>query len=152
MEELGIGRPSTYASILGILQDRKYISIEKNRIEPKKNGQLLSEFLRYYFTRYVDDDFTANMEDNLDKVALNSLNWRDMLSEFWKNFNDNIKKVKGLDTIETIKKVQSLSEYFLPINMKCTICKDGKLELRWGRFSLFIACCLLYTSDAADDP
>ena len=117
LEELGIGRPSTYASILGILQDRKYISIEKNRIEPKKNGQLLSEFLRYYFTRYVDDDFTANMEDNLDKVALNSLNWRDMLSEFWKNFNDNIKKVKGLDTIETIKKVQSLSEYFLPINI-----------------------------------
>ncbi|MEL6711593.1 MAG: type I DNA topoisomerase [Pseudomonadota bacterium] len=150
MEELGIGRPSTYATILGILKDRKYVNISHGSIRPERNGQILSEFLKHYFVKYVDDGFTASMEENLDKVALGELVWKDVLEDFWKHFIDNIQSVKSCDTIAVVRKVEELSRYFLPVGIECKKCNKGKLELRWGRFSLFIACNRYPDCDACD--
>ena len=86
LEELGIGRPSTYASILQVLRDRKYVQFEKRRFIPEDRGRLVTTFLSKFFTRYVDYDFTANLEEELDAIASGEVSWKEALRQFWKDF------------------------------------------------------------------
>ena len=87
MEELGIGRPSTYASILTVLRDREYVRMDKNRFVPEDKGRLVTAFLEQFFRRYVEYDFTAALEEKLDKVSAGEMAWKDLLREFWKDFH-----------------------------------------------------------------
>src|SRR6202162_2714180 len=94
MEELGIGRPSTYASILQVLKDRKYVRIDKRRLVPEDRGRVVVSFLESFFARYVDFDFTAKLEEQLDRVSNNEVAWRELLREFWKGFIGAVGEIK----------------------------------------------------------
>src|SRR6202012_3178658 len=96
MEELGIGRPSTYASILQVLKDRKYVRLDKKRLIPEDRGRIVVAFLESFFARYVEYDFTASLEDKLDLVSNNEIAWRDVLRDFWKDFIGAIDETKEL--------------------------------------------------------
>ena len=87
MEELGIGRPSTYASIVSVIQEREYVRKEKNRLIPEDKGRLVTAFLSNYFRRYVGYDFTASLEGELDEITAGERNWQDVLARFWKDFS-----------------------------------------------------------------
>src|SRR5581483_7348380 len=87
MEELGIGRPSTYASILTVLRDRAYVRMDKNRFVPEDKGRLVTAFLEHFFRRYVEYDFTADLEEKLDLVSAGELDWKALLRDFWRGFN-----------------------------------------------------------------
>src|SRR5690606_30640405 len=87
MEELGIGRPSTYTAILKTLEDRDYVAIEKRRLVPQSKGRLLSAFLENFFAKYVGYDFTADLEEKLDEISDGKLVWKDVLRDFWKDFS-----------------------------------------------------------------
>src|SRR5277367_3369097 len=86
MEELGIGRPSTYSSTVAVLQDRDYVRKEKNRLVPEDKGRLVTAFLEAFFARYVEYDFTADLEERLDKIANHEIDWKQVLRDFWRNF------------------------------------------------------------------
>src|SRR6201999_4225453 len=96
MEELGIGRPSTYASILQVLKDRSYVRLEKRRLYPEDKGRGVVAFLESYFTKYVEYDFTADLEDQLDRVSNNELGWRELLRDFWVDFTGAVDSIKDL--------------------------------------------------------
>src|SRR6202012_2980821 len=96
MEELGIGRPSTYASILQVLKDRNYVRLEKRRLYPEDKGRVVVAFLESYFTKYVEYDFTADLEDQLDRVSNNELGWRELLRDFWVDFTGAVDSIKDL--------------------------------------------------------
>ncbi len=149
LEELGIGRPSTYASILSVLQDRKYATIEKKRFYPSELGRLLTVFLVKYFTRYVEYGFTADMETDLDKIAEGDIPWKKLLADFWQGFNKEISTVSEYKTGDVIAYVQEALEFHLfrkkdsqeyKENKKCGSCSDGKLSLKLGKYGAFLAC------------
>src|SRR5947208_10926034 len=96
MEELGIGRPSTYASILQVLKDRKYVRLEKRRLIPEDRGRIVVAFLENFFQRYVEYDFTAGLEDQLDRVSNNEIEWREVLRDFWRDFTGAVSEIKDL--------------------------------------------------------
>src|SRR5258707_4374794 len=96
MEELGIGRPSTYASILQVLQDRGYVRIDKKRLVADDRGRVLTAFLDNFFARYVAYDFTAGLEEDLDRVSNNEIAWRDLLRNFWRDFIGAVNEIKDL--------------------------------------------------------
>ena len=96
MEELGIGRPSTYASILQVLRDRKYVRLDKRRLYPEDRGRIVVAFLESYFARYVEYDFTAGLEDKLDLISNNEIAWREVLRDFWRDFIGAIDETKDL--------------------------------------------------------
>jgi DNA topoisomerase-1 len=102
MEELGIGRPSTYASILQVLKDRKYVRIDKRRLVPEDRGRIVVSFLENFFARYVDFDFTANLEEQLDRVSNNEIEWRDLLRDFWRDFTAAVGEIKDLSITQVI--------------------------------------------------
>src|SRR6202035_1910628 len=102
MEELGIGRPSTYASILQVLKDRKYVRLDKRRLYPEDKGRVVVAFLESYFTKYVEYDFTAGLEDQLDRVSNNELGWRDLLRDFWTDFIAAVGEIKDLKISQVI--------------------------------------------------
>lgn len=151
LEELGIGRPSTYATIISVLQDRQYVTMDKKRFTPSELGRLVTAFLVGFFEKYVQYDFTAELETNLDKIAEGSLGWRSLLSEFWKGFNDNVSEVSDRKIGEVIEYVEKALEYHLfgdkqgnkesiEKNKKCPSCLDGMLNLKLGKFGAFLAC------------
>lgn len=149
LEELGIGRPSTYASIISVLQDRKYVRVEKKRFFPNDLGRLVTTFLVGFFKKYVEYDFTANLESELDKVAEGKLEWKKLLVNFWAGFNQNIDKVKNqhiTDVIDYIEDSLGLHLYGeknsdeYKKNKKCPSCTNGKLNLRLGKYGPFLAC------------
>src|SRR5258707_1303500 len=108
MEELGIGRPSTYASILQVLQDRGYVRIDKKRLVPDDKGRVLTAFLENFFARYVEYDFTAGLEEDLDRVSNNEIAWRDLLRDFWRDFIGAVDEIKDLrvgDVIDALNDV-----------------------------------------------
>ena len=96
MEELGIGRPSTYASILKVLQDRDYVTLDKRRFTPSDKGRLVTAFLENFFAKYVQYDYTADLEERLDKVSAGDLNWKALLKDFWTQFSSHIDETKEL--------------------------------------------------------
>ncbi len=149
LEELGIGRPSTYASIISVLQDRKYVNIEKKRFYPSDIGRLLTSFLTGFFKKYVEYDFTAELELQLDEVAEGKEKWKTLLSKFWTGFNSNVEQVSEQTITEVIAYVQEALDFHLfgepdtpeyEKNKKCGSCTDGKLSLKLGKYGAFLAC------------
>lgn len=149
LEELGIGRPSTYASIISVLQDRNYVTVEKKRFFPADLGRLVTAFLTGFFEKYVEYDFTASLEDELDKIAEGQMDWKKLLLNFWTGFNENVGNVSQKDIAEVIKYVENALDFYLfgkqgseeyENNKKCKSCKDGILSLKLGKYGAFLAC------------
>lgn len=147
MEELGIGRPSTYASILQVLKDRAYVTVEKNRFVPEESGRLLTAFLERFFGRYVEYDFTAGLEDELDDVSGGRAQWQAVLERFWRDFKPRTGEVMEQKPSEiTAALDEFLGDYLFPDKgdgndpRQCPVCTAGRLALRGGRFGPFIAC------------
>ncbi len=148
LEELGIGRPSTYASIISVISNRGYADIENKRFFPTDRGKLLSAFLEKLFSKYVDYDFTAKLEDQLDDITAGKENWIKVLEEFWKDFNLNVADVKEKRTREVLDMLnESLGSLIFEvdkdgkINRKCKLCDSGQLSLKNSfRGGAFIGC------------
>jgi DNA topoisomerase-1 len=147
MEELGIGRPSTYAAILQVLQDRGYVRIEKKRLVPEDKGRVVVGFLESFFTRYVEYDFTANLEEQLDRISNNEIDWRKVLRDFWIDFIGSVNDIKNLRVTQVLDALNDLlAPHIFPPHADgtdpraCPQCGTGKLSLKLGRFGAFIGC------------
>ena len=147
LEELGIGRPSTYASILQVLKDRAYVRLDKNRFFPEESGRLLTAFLERYFERYVSYDFTAGLEEELDDVSGGRADWQDVLNAFWRDFKPRTAEVMEQKPSDVTAALDAfLAPWLFPDKgdgadpRLCPKCGEGRLSLRGGRFGSFIAC------------
>ena len=148
MEELGIGRPSTYASIVTTIQDRDYVRKDGNRLIPEDKGRLVTAFLENYFRRYVGYDFTADLEDQLDKVSAADANYKDVLGRFWTDFSAAIAETSELRITEVLEKINDILEphLFPPLEdggdpRLCPNCQKGRLSMRTARSGgAFIGC------------
>ena len=147
LEELGIGRPSTYASIMQVLQDRNYVRLDKRRFEPEDRGRIVTAFLQKFFTRYVDYDFTARLEEELDAIAAGSLAWKEALRLFWSDFIKTVEGTKGLTITEVIDHLNhDLGAHLFPPHADgsdprlCPACHKGELSLKLGKFGAFVGC------------
>jgi DNA topoisomerase-1 len=147
MEELGIGRPSTYAAILQVLRDRGYVRIDKKRLIPEDKGRVVVGFLESFFQRYVEYDFTANLEEQLDKVANNEIDWKQVLQDFWVDFIGAVNDIKELRVTHVLDALNDLLEpHIFPQpadggdRRKCPNCATGRLSLKLGRYGAFIGC------------
>ena len=147
MEELGIGRPSTYASIIKTLKDRAYVRIEKNRFFAEESGRLVTAFLERFFERYVGFDYTAGLEEELDDVSGGRAEWQAVLDAFWRDFKPRTAEVMEQKPSEVTAALdQFLAPYLFPEKADggdprlCPNCGAGQLALRGGRFGAFIAC------------
>ena len=147
MEELGIGRPSTYASILKVLQDRDYVTLDKRRFIPADKGRLVIAFLEEFFTKYVQYDYTAELEERLDLVSDGKLEWKKLLANFWDGFSAQVDGTKELRITQVLDALNiALGPMVFPQKedgsdpRKCTSCDDGQLSLKVSRFGSFIGC------------
>lgn len=150
MEELGIGRPSTYAAIMQVLRDRNYVNMDKRRFVPEDRGRLVTTFLAKFFTRYIDYDFTANLEEELDAIASGHVEWKDALRLFWGDFKKAVDDTKELTITNVIDHLDAeLGPHFFPEgdeSRKCVACaenkelEEGRLGLKLGKFGAFIGC------------
>ncbi|QIB32315.1 type I DNA topoisomerase [Ancylobacter pratisalsi] len=147
MEELGIGRPSTYASVLAVLRDREYVRLEKRRLMPEDKGRLVTAFLESFFERYVEYDFTADLEEKLDKISAGELEWKDVLRDFWLNFAAAVGETKDLRVSEVLSALdEMLTAHIFPPKEDgtdprlCPNCGNGRLSLKVGKFGAFIGC------------
>jgi DNA topoisomerase-1 len=147
MEELGIGRPSTYASILQTLKDREYVRIDKNRFYPEESGRLLTAFLERFFERYVSYDFTAGLEDSLDDISGGRAEWQAVLEAFWRDFKPKTAEIMDQKPSEVTAALDDfLAPYLFPDKADgsdprlCPACGEGRLALRGGKFGAFVAC------------
>ena len=146
LEELGIGRPSTYASIIKVLQDRDYVILDKKRFNPHDRGRIVSIFLEKYFNQYVEYDFTADLENQLDEISDGKLDWKDVLRNFWETFkqlcDDTVSK-SNREVIDVLD--DALGAHFFPpegndASRKCPTCENGRLGIKVGKFGGFIGC------------
>mgnify|MGYP003700859205 CR=1 FL=1 len=147
MEELGIGRPSTYAATLKTLEDRGYVEIDKRRLVPEAKGRLVIAFLESFFERYVEYDFTAALEEKLDQISDGKLAWKDVLREFWRDFSTAVADIKELRVTEVL---DALNEELAPLVFParedggepraCPRCGNGQLSLKLGRYGAFVGC------------
>jgi DNA topoisomerase-1 len=147
MEELGIGRPSTYASTLAVLQDRDYVRIEKKRLIPEDKGRLVVAFLESFFKRYIEYDFTADLEEKLDLISDHKLEWKDVLRDFWRDFTAAVDEIKDLRVGEVLEALNELlGPHIFPAKADggdpraCPSCGNGRLSLKTGKFGAFIGC------------
>ncbi len=143
LEELGIGRPSTYASILSVLQERDYVKLVQKRFIPEDRGRIVTAFLENYFNRYVQYDYTAHLENKLDDITNGKAEWKAVLTDFWALFNKTIKDVEPFkmgQVLETVAKTLETNLFPTEESRVCPECKTGKLSLRVGRFGAFIGC------------
>jgi DNA topoisomerase I len=147
LEELGIGRPSTYASTLQTLKDRGYVRLDKNRFVPEENGRLVTAFLERFFERYVSYDYTAELEDELDDVSGGRLDWQKLLEDFWRDFKPKAGEVMERQPSEVTAELDEfLAPWLYPPKADggdprlCPQCGLGRLGLRGGRFGAFVAC------------
>ncbi len=147
LEELGIGRPSTYASIMAVLQERKYVRIEKMRFIPEDRGRIVTVFLENFFKKYVEYDFTAQLEEYLDNVSNGEMEWKKLLGGFWVKFIKNIDAVKPLQISEVIEKIDEVLSYHLFPPREdgsdpriCPECGKGRLSIKLGKFGAFLGC------------
>ncbi len=147
MEELGIGRPSTYASILTVLRDRAYVRMDKNRFVPEDAGRLVTAFLEQFFHRYVEYDFTAGLEEKLDLVSAGELDWKALLREFWTDFHAAVGEISELrmgQVLDTLN--EALGPHIFPERPDgtdprgCPTCETGRLSLKAGKYGAFIGC------------
>ena len=146
LEELGIGRPSTYASIIKVLQDRDYVILDKKRFNPHDRGRIVSIFLEKYFNQYVEYDFTADLENQLDEISDGKLDWKEVLRKFWETFKQLCDETVGKSNREVIDVLdEALGPHFFPPNgsdekRKCPTCDNGRLGIKVGKFGGFIGC------------
>ena len=147
MEELGIGRPSTYASILSVLRDREYVRLENKRFIPEDRGRLVTAFLTSFFERYVDSGFTAGLEEQLDDISGGRADWRAVMHAFWDHFSLAVEQTRELKISDVIDALDAdLGEHFFPARADggdprlCPACHSGRLGLKLGRHGSFIGC------------
>ena len=147
LEELGIGRPSTYASILQTLKDREYVRVEKGRFVPEESGRLVTAFLERFFEKYVSYDYTAELEEELDDVSGGRLEWQKLLQDFWRDFHPKTGEVMDQKPSEITAAIDEfLAPWLFPDKgdgtdpRLCPQCGNGRLSLRGGKFGAFIAC------------
>lgn len=147
MEELGIGRPSTYASTLQTLRDREYVNLDGKRLVPEDKGRLVTAFLESFFDRYVEFDFTAALEEKLDRISAGELSWKDVLRDFWKEFSNTVHEIKDLRVSEVLEALnEMLAAHVFPDAgngedpRKCPACGSGRLSLKVSRFGAFVGC------------
>ena len=149
MEELGIGRPSTYASIIKVLQDRAYVRTESRRFFPEDRGRLVTSFLSSFFDKYFQYDFTADLEENLDNISAGSAEWTKVLNQFWQDFKPQTEKVLEFSPQDVRTAIDNdLGNLFFPATddktseqqRQCPKCDDGRLGLNFGRHGAYIAC------------
>jgi DNA topoisomerase-1 len=149
MEELGIGRPSTYASILSVLQERNYVRLESRRFVPEDRGRLVTAFLENFFAKYVEYSFTADLENKLDEISAGNLNYIQVLRDFWRDFKGTVDEIQGLRVSHVLDALDAeLGPHLFPVNEEdpahdpraCPKCGDGRLGLRLGKFGAFIGC------------
>ena len=147
LEELGIGRPSTYASTLSTLRDREYVRVDKNRFYPEDKGRLVTAFLEQFFSKWVEYDFTAALETRLDAVSAGDLNWKVLLREFWQDFHAATQAAGELRTTAILDALnESLGAHIFPDKgdgsdpRECPLCHQGQLSLKTSRFGAFIGC------------
>jgi DNA topoisomerase-1 len=147
LEELGIGRPSTYASIIQVLQDRNYVRLDQKRFIPEDRGRLVTSFLSNFFERYVEYGFTADLEEQLDDISGGRIDWRTVLRQFWEPFIAAVEGTKDLTITQVVNALdEALGPHFFPPNeggtdpRLCPSCKSGRLGLKLGRNGGFIGC------------
>ncbi|MBN8961588.1 MAG: type I DNA topoisomerase [Rhizobiales bacterium] len=147
MEELGIGRPSTYASILQVLRDRGYVRLDKKRLHGEDKGRVVVAFLKKYFSRYVEYDFTAELEEDLDRISNNEVSWQDVLKAFWAGFTGAVDDIKDLRVAEVLDALdEMLGPHIYPPRedggdpRQCPTCGTGRLNLKAGKFGAFVGC------------
>lgn len=147
LEELGIGRPSTYATIISVLQERKYVRVEKLRFIPEDRGRIVTVFLENFFKKYVEYDFTAQLEEYLDDISAGEMEWKKLLGGFWTKFIKNIEAVQPLQISEVIEKIDEVLSYHLFPPREdgsdprvCPECGQGRLSIKLGKFGAFIGC------------
>ena len=143
LEELGIGRPSTYATILSVLQEREYVKLVSKRFVPEDRGRIVTAFMENYFNQYVQYDYTANLENKLDDITNGSIQWKVVLNEFWRAFDSTVKKVEPYkmgEVLETVAKTLEKNMFPTEESRICPECKTGHLSLKVGRFGAFIGC------------
>ncbi len=147
LEEMGIGRPSTYASIIQVLQDRDYVTLDKRRFIPADRGRLVTSFLIKFFEKYVDYDFTANLEDELDAISSGQVLWKEALRQFWVGFKAAVDDTKDLTITLVLDALdEELGPHFFPVTKenpdprKCPACETGRLSLKVGKYGAFIGC------------
>ncbi len=164
MEELGIGRPSTYASVLSVLRDRDYVQMERNRFVPYDKGRLVTAFLENFFARYVEYDFTAELEGDLDKVSNGELDYKALLARFWRDFKPTVDTTLELRNTDVLNRMNDVLGQHIFKNTSgnegddpriCPRCSNGALSLKTGRFGAFVGCTLYpdctYTRPFASD-
>ncbi len=147
LEELGIGRPSTYAAILEKLRERNYVRTDKNRFIPEDRGRVLTAFLENFFGRYVEYDFTADLEEKLDLVSSGDMPWKKLMREFWTDFHSAIEGIGELrirDVLDALN--EALAPHIFPPRedgsdpRSCPTCKTGTISLRLGKAGAFLGC------------
>jgi DNA topoisomerase-1 len=147
MEELGIGRPSTYATTLNVLRDREYVRLDKKRLYPEDKGRLVTAFLESFFRRYVEYDFTADLEEKLDLISAGRLEWKDVLRDFWRDFIGAVDDIGDLRIAQVLEALNELlGPHIFPEPAEggdpraCPSCGAGRLSLKVGKFGAFIGC------------
>ena len=147
LEELGIGRPSTYANIIAVLQERKYVKVEKLRFIPEDRGRIVTVFLENFFKKYVEYDFTAQLEEYLDDVSAGNMEWKKLLSGFWAKFIKTVESVQPLQLTEVINRIdEALSAHLFPPHedgsdpRSCPQCHEGHLSIKFGKYGAFLGC------------
>jgi DNA topoisomerase I len=147
MEELGIGRPSTYASILQVLKDRGYVKLEKKRLHGEDKGRVVVAFLENFFARYVEYDFTADLEEQLDRISNNEISWQQVLKDFWRGFIGAVDEIKDLRVAQVLDVLdEMLGPHIYPPRSdggdvrQCPTCGTGRLNLKAGKFGAFVGC------------
>jgi DNA topoisomerase-1 len=147
MEELGIGRPSTYASTLAVLKDRDYVKLDKKRLFPQDKGRIVTAFLESFFTRYVGYDFTADLEEKLDRISNHEIDWKEVLRDFWRDFSSALAGTKDLRITHVLDSLNELlGPHIFPPKADgsspraCPSCENGILSLKLGKFGAFIGC------------
>jgi DNA topoisomerase-1 len=147
MEELGIGRPSTYASTIAVLKDRAYVRLDKKRLFPEDKGRLVTAFLESFFAKYVGYDFTADLEEKLDQVSNSEIDWKALLRDFWNDFSVAVDGTKDLGTRQVLDSLNELlGPHIFPARgdgvdpRLCPLCGEGQLSLKLGKYGAFIGC------------
>ncbi|MEZ0224293.1 MAG: type I DNA topoisomerase [Alphaproteobacteria bacterium] len=144
LEELGIGRPSTYASIMQVLQDRDYVKLDNRRFVPESRGRIVTAFLINFFKKYVEYGFTAGLEEQLDSISAGDAKWKAVLGDFWAGFSEAVGKTTDLKITDVINALEhDLHPILFPggeESRKCPQCKEGKISLKLGKFGAFVGC------------
>ena len=147
MEEIGIGRPSTYATIISVIQDRKYVTLENKKFIPEMRGRVVTLFLINFFTQYIEYNFTANLEEELDKISEGQIEWKLVMKNFWNGFYDVVQKSSDFtitDVLETMNKHLEKLLFFntetQEVDKKCPKCNSSELTMKFGKFGVFVGC------------